>query len=97
MFLPNALVGYPYLPNVGIQAGPALRTHGLSRKLHTNGHGKCAAPDDETCHTRFPLSNFPPKGERANESLREFHFRLINQEKSSIFPFSLGDFGRYQT
>ncbi|TAJ77080.1 MAG: hypothetical protein EPO42_10985 [Gallionellaceae bacterium] len=39
----------------------------------TNEHGKCAAPDDETCHAHFPLSNFPPKGERANESLREFH------------------------
>ena len=25
-----------------------------------NGHGKHAAPDDETCHDRFPLSNFPP-------------------------------------
>src|ERR1035437_5921904 len=31
-------------------------------------------PDNETRHARFPLSNFPPHaGERANESLREFH------------------------
>jgi hypothetical protein len=27
---------------------------------HPNGHGKYATSDDETCHTRFPLSNFPP-------------------------------------
>jgi len=41
---------------------------------HINGHGKCAAPDYETCHARFPLFNFPPQArERANESLREFH------------------------
>ena len=40
----------------------------------TNGHGKHATPDYETCHDRFPLSNFPPQaGERAIESLREFH------------------------
>ncbi|MDD5180815.1 MAG: N-acetylmuramoyl-L-alanine amidase [Gallionellaceae bacterium] len=37
-------------------------------------HGKFAAPGDETRHARFPLSDFPPQaGERANESLREFH------------------------
>ena len=40
----------------------------------TNGHGKHATPDYETCHDRFPLSNFPPQaGERAIESLHEFH------------------------
>jgi cobalt-precorrin 5A hydrolase len=40
----------------------------------SNSHGKFTAPNDETCHDRFPLSNFPPQaGERANESLREFH------------------------
>src|SRR3990172_232489 len=42
-----------------------------------NGHGKHATPDYETCHDRFPLSNFPPHaGERANESLREFHVKI---------------------
>jgi glycerophosphoryl diester phosphodiesterase len=44
------------------------------REFHANDHGKHIAPDDETCHDRFPLSNFPPQaGERANEPLREFH------------------------
>jgi hypothetical protein len=47
-----------------------------ARVVVTNGHGKCAAPDNETCYARFPLSNFPPHtGERANESLREFHVK----------------------
>jgi hypothetical protein len=43
---------------------------------------RAAAPDSETRHARFPLSNFPPQaGERANESLREFHVKgaLKNQ------------------
>jgi hypothetical protein len=40
------------------------------------GHGKCAAPDNETCHARFPLLNpLPQAGEEANESLREFHVK----------------------
>src|SRR3989338_8398978 len=43
-----------------------------------NGHGKDATPDNETRHARFPLSNFPPHaGERANESLREFHVNHV--------------------
>ena len=38
-----------------------------------NEHGELP-PDNKTSHARFPLSNFPPQaGERANESLREFH------------------------
>lgn len=45
-----------------------------------NGHGKCAAPDGETCHTRFPLSDFPPEGERANDSLCEFHIKAAFPE-----------------
>jgi len=41
-----------------------------------NGHGKDATTNNETRHARFPLSNFPPQaGERANESLREFHVK----------------------
>ncbi len=35
-----------------------------------NGHGRNAAPDNETCHARPPL---PQAGEGANESLRELH------------------------
>jgi hypothetical protein len=53
------------------------------RKFHLpNGHGKCAAPDDEACHDRFPhLNPLPQAGEEANESLREFHVnRLICYE-----------------
>ena len=46
------------------------------RPLQANGHGRNAAPDDETCHARFPLSNpLPQAGEGANESLREFHVK----------------------
>jgi thiamine biosynthesis lipoprotein len=52
-----------------------------------NGHGKDATPDNETRHARFPLSNFPPQaGERANESLREFH---VN-ETARYLPKSSG-------
>ena len=41
-----------------------------------NGHGKCAAPDDETRHARFPLSSsLPQAGERDKDSLREFHVK----------------------
>ena len=52
-----------------------------------NGHGTDAAPKNETRDARFPLSNFPPHaGERANESLREFHakeaFHLYRQSQS---------------
>ena len=52
------------------------------QKGEPNGHGKNTAPDNETQtrHARFPLSNFPPQaGERANESLREFHARELAQ------------------
>jgi len=39
-----------------------------------NGHGKNAAPDNETRPARFPLPNpLPQAGEGANESLRGFH------------------------
>jgi cytochrome b len=49
-----------------------------------NGHGKYAAPDDETCHARSPHPNpLPPAGRakrggrsRANESLRESHVNV---------------------
>ncbi|MFZ2301734.1 MAG: hypothetical protein WAW10_07680 [Gallionella sp.] len=38
-----------------------------------NDHGKPVLPDDETCHDRFPLSNFPPQaGERANDRFASF-------------------------
>jgi hypothetical protein len=54
----------------------------VSIARHPNGHGKCAAPDNETCYARFPLSKSPTlrsppahTGERANESLREFHVK----------------------
>ncbi|MDP2758868.1 MAG: MgtC/SapB family protein [Sideroxyarcus sp.] len=44
-----------------------------------NGHGKCATPDYETCHARFPhLNPLPQAGEEANESLREFHVNEAN-------------------
>ena len=52
------------------------------RGIAPNGHGKFATADYETCHDRFPLSNFPPQaGERANESLREFH---VNEEAVKV-------------
>ncbi len=34
-----------------------LPISGSLREFHVNGHGKCANPDDETCHARFPLSS----------------------------------------
>jgi len=42
-----------------------------------NGHGNCATSKNETRDARFPLSNPPPEGEGANESLREFHVNEI--------------------
>jgi len=51
------------------------------RHILPNGHGKRATPDYETCHGRSPLSKSPSlrsppqAGERANESLREFHVK----------------------
>ena len=44
-----------------------------SETSQTNGHGKCAAHDNETLDARFPLSCSPPEGERDKVSLREFH------------------------
>ena len=40
-----------------------------------NGHGKHAAPDDETRHARFPLPSPLPKGEEDKVSLRELHVK----------------------
>ncbi len=46
-----------------------------------NGHGKCDAPDDETCHARPPLSSsLPQAGERDKVSLREFHDTAASQK-----------------
>jgi NodT family efflux transporter outer membrane factor (OMF) lipoprotein len=46
-----------------------------------NGHGKCDAPDDETCHARSPLpSSLPQTGERDKVSLREFHDTTASQK-----------------
>jgi tRNA(Leu) C34 or U34 (ribose-2'-O)-methylase TrmL len=51
-----------------------------ARLPHPNGHGNSATPKNETRDARFPLSKSPSlrsppahAGERANESLREFH------------------------
>jgi hypothetical protein len=39
-----------------------------------NGHGKTAAPDNETSDARFPLPRpLPQAGEGDKDSLREFH------------------------
>ena len=41
-----------------------------------NGHGKCAALNNETRGARFPLSSsLPQAGERDSVSLREFHVK----------------------
>ena len=49
---------------------------GTPNEFYPNGHGNCAITDNETCHARIPLSNFPPQaGERANESPREFYVK----------------------
>ena len=42
----------------------------------SNGHGKCATHDNETCHARSPLSSsLPQAGERDRDSLGEFHVK----------------------
>lgn len=43
----------------------------------SNGHGKCAAPDDETRYARFPLPSPLPEGEGDKDSLREFHVNRL--------------------
>ena len=64
--------------NVDVSGYQFDRDDANARYHRVNGHGKCAAPDDETCHARSPLSNFPPHaGGRANESLREFHVKEV--------------------
>ena len=58
-----------------------MDNHGL---VHSNAHGGCTAPHNETVDARFPHPNPPPKsekllaghpGEGANESLREIHVK----------------------
>ena len=87
-----------------------LEGYGLeSLGIPANGHGKCAIPDNGTCHTRFPLSKTPSlrsppaqAGERANESLREFHVNrtvLTDEYLETIYPniYAAGDVaGPYQ-
>jgi len=46
--------------------------------IPANGHGEDATPDDESRHARFPHLNPLPEGEEANESLREFHVKVIS-------------------
>ncbi len=65
------------------QAAEVLTTHGWqvdyvavrtqADLAQPNGHGKCAAPDDDTRHAHFPL---PQAGERDKDSLREFHVKI---------------------
>jgi len=54
----------------------------IARGNSPNGHGKDAAPDNETRHARFPHPNCPlatlsptQAGEGANEALRVFHVK----------------------
>ncbi len=64
--------------------GGELKPVSLLKLDAPNGHGKDSAPDNKTRHARFPLSNFPPQaGERANESLREFHVNAGNPLSAS--------------
>ena len=54
-----------------------------------NGHGKDAAPDNETRHARFPLSNLPPQaGEKANEPLREFRGKQVIDHDTPYRPIA---------
>jgi hypothetical protein len=64
--------------NPGNSKTGASRGKGTGRRKlrDTDGHGKDATLNIETRHARFPLSNFPlHAGERANESLCEFHVK----------------------
>jgi len=47
-----------------------------------NGHGKDAAPDNETRHARFPL----PEGAGDKDSLREFHDKERTQRSAMPHP-----------
>ena len=73
------------------QAGFSVeRVPGFGRKremmrgeISPNGHGKCAALNNEICGARFPLSSsLPQAGERDRVSLREFHVKSLNGEKN---------------
>jgi len=51
-----------------------LLGHSLKQDVLTNGHGKCAVSDYETCHAPSPhLNPLPQAGEEATESLRELY------------------------
>jgi len=74
----------------------------LNRGMLADAHAKrswqVATPENETCHARFPLSNFPPQaGERANESLRDFYGKVhaVNLQKiiDGNAPFELKPLG----
>ncbi len=66
-------------------AEQGLRVLALAYRSLPNAHGKDAAPDDKTCHARFPLLNpLPLAGEEANESLREFHVNHAAQRESEL-------------
>ena len=78
---PGALLQYPpqyaaaliLLIEAALTVSLGLILAGLFLFL-SSGHDRNVTSDDETCHARFPHPNPPPKGEGANESLREFHF-----------------------
>ena len=53
-------------------------------KVAPNGHGNCAAPDNEIRHDRFPHPSHPPEGEGDKVSLREFHYVRRGQSVYSI-------------
>jgi hypothetical protein len=64
---PRCALPLPNPPPEGEGANASLR------EFHSNGHGNCATPKNETRDAHFPLPNPPPEGEGANASLREFH------------------------
>ena len=58
---------------------------------HPNGHGKCAALNNETRIARFPLSSsLPQAGERGSVSLREFHVNRCSDVSKRLLAGLLG-------
>jgi acyl transferase domain-containing protein/phosphopantetheinyl transferase len=72
-----------------LRLGDADRTALLkiTAAVNPNGNGKCAAPDNETCHARNPRyalplsSSLPQAGESDRVSLREFHVNSYDTQR----------------